>query len=162
MFRLSLLSSAEDVVDDALALLRSEGTHGKFLFLHLLEPHWEYTPPAELLDRFGSRPKDISRLLEMVDQGRTPTHASEIEEIIRLYDGEIAHADRELGRFFASLESLGLYDSALIVVTADHGEAFLRARLMAARHALRRSPSRSADGQVPGQRSGTRSRLLSA
>ena len=124
LFRLSLLSSAEDVVDDALALLRSDGIHGKFLFLHLLEPHWEYAPPAELLDRFGSRPKDISRLLEMVDQGRTPTHASEIEEIIRLYDGEIAHVDRELGRFFASLESLGLYDPALIVVTADHGEAF--------------------------------------
>ena len=42
----------------------------------------------------------------------------------RQYDGEIAHVDRELGRFFASLESLGLYDPALIVVTADHGEAF--------------------------------------
>ena len=39
-------------------------------------------------------------------------------------DSEVAFADRELGRLFEALEANGMYDDALIIVTADHGEAF--------------------------------------
>lgn len=124
LFRASILSSADDVVDDAIALVRSGGGNRQFLFLHLLEPHWPYEPPEELLEKFGGRPSDTSRLLEMVAEGGAPAQPSDIEEVQSLYDAEIADADRALGRFFDELKSLGLYDSALIVVTADHGEAF--------------------------------------
>ena len=48
----------------------------------------------------------------------------EIAEVKRLYDAEVAFADRELGRLFEALEDQGLYDDALIIITADHGEAF--------------------------------------
>ena len=41
----------------------------------------------------------------------------------RLYDGEVARIDTLLGRLRASLEARGLWDEALVVVTADHGEA---------------------------------------
>ena len=42
-----------------------------------------------------------------------------------LYDSGIYHVDQELGRLFATLESSGLAESTGIVVTSDHGEAFL-------------------------------------
>src|SRR5205814_4501827 len=39
------------------------------------------------------------------------------------YDGEIAYADRELGRVVAWLKSKQLYSSTLIVALSDHGES---------------------------------------
>ena len=38
------------------------------------------------------------------------------------YDGEIAYVDETVGRLLDELRELGLYDSTLIVVTADHGD----------------------------------------
>lgn len=49
---------------------------------------------------------------------------SRAEEILRLYDGEIAYLDQHLGRLFDGLRDLGLYERALILVTSDHGEEF--------------------------------------
>ncbi len=41
-----------------------------------------------------------------------------------LYDEKVGFADKHLGELFRVLKSLGIYDKTLIVVTADHGEAF--------------------------------------
>ena len=38
------------------------------------------------------------------------------------YDGEVAHVDEMLGRFFERLRALNLYDRATIVLLSDHGE----------------------------------------
>lgn len=38
------------------------------------------------------------------------------------YDGEVAHADEIVGRFFDRLRALGIYDRATIVLLSDHGE----------------------------------------
>lgn len=45
--------------------------------------------------------------------------------IYRQYDPEIRWMDDLIGRTFARLKELGIWDKALIVLTADHGEAFL-------------------------------------
>ena len=92
------------------------------MFVHLYDPHWPYLPPRELLEKFGPRPKDISDLMERTQEA--PKNASEVEDIIRLYDSEIAFADRELGRFFQALKDNGMYDDTLVIITSDHGEAF--------------------------------------
>ena len=92
--------------------------------MHLLDPHWPYLPPKEFLERFGPRPRDISDLQDLIARAEPPPSETETNEIIRLYDGEIAFTDQELGRFFEELKSLGLYEDSLIIVTADHGEAF--------------------------------------
>jgi arylsulfatase A-like enzyme len=44
--------------------------------------------------------------------------------LLSQYAGEIRWTDEHLGRFFALLESAGLWDDALVIVTADHGEEF--------------------------------------
>ena len=41
-----------------------------------------------------------------------------------LYDAELAYVDEELQRFFDALRNAGVWDNALVIVTADHGEAF--------------------------------------
>ncbi|HSQ35446.1 MAG TPA: sulfatase-like hydrolase/transferase, partial [Candidatus Binatia bacterium] len=65
-----------------------------FTWLHFFEPHQPYAPPL------------WARLI-------TPT----------LYDGEIATADREIGRLVDFLRRHGRLDSTLILLTADHGES---------------------------------------
>ncbi|MGD9904980.1 MAG: sulfatase-like hydrolase/transferase [Vicinamibacterales bacterium] len=65
------------------------------LWVHLYDPHDPYEPPEPFAARFADR----------------------------LYDGEVAWTDTLLGRLRTALERHGLWDDALVVVTADHGEA---------------------------------------
>jgi arylsulfatase A-like enzyme len=116
--------TAQDVIDAAIEQLRMKKGQNHFLFIHLLDPHWPYLPPSDFLARFGPRPRDISDLQDLILRAEPPPSETERDEIIRLYDGEIAFTDQELGRFFEQLKALGLYDNSLIIVTADHGEAF--------------------------------------
>jgi len=103
-----------------------------FLFLHLFDAHYPYEPQWPFDTAFvpSYRP-DIRRLSGShpysQDKNLSP---DELFEIVALYDGEIAYTDYELGRFFEHLEELGLYDSSMIIVMADHGEGFLEHGLM--------------------------------
>ena len=115
---------ASDIVNAAIEELQRGEGQSQFLFVHLYDPHWPYLPPRELLEKFGPRPKDISDLMERTQGQEAPKNASEVEDIIRLYDSEIAFADRELGRFFQALKDNGMYDDTLVIITSDHGEAF--------------------------------------
>ena len=115
---------ASQTVDEALLRLRRKTHKNLFLFLHIIDPHWHYLPPEEFIERFGPRPHDVDGLMGKVIDREPPSGPEEIEQLINLYDAEIAYVDSELGRFFDELVSMNLYDSSLIVVTADHGEAF--------------------------------------
>lgn len=84
---------AEEVVDDAISFIE-ESNHPFFLWVHFYDPHAPYTPPEPFREEF----KD------------------------RLYDGEIAYMDRELGRLIDFLKEKELYDNTLIVLAGDHGE----------------------------------------
>ena len=53
-----------------------------------------------------------------------PEEESVIQQVMDLYDGEIAYVDEELGRFFDELKELGRWENTVIVFTGDHGEAF--------------------------------------
>lgn len=115
---------AAGLVDEALELLDEGAGFRQFLFLHLFDVHSPYSPPRDFIDRFDARTEDISNLHAMIESRVPPESEMEIEQARSLYDGEIAYVDRELGRFFGELRRRGLFDSSLIVVTADHGEAF--------------------------------------
>ena len=115
---------ASDIVDEAIAQLDRGAGQPQFLFVHLYDPHWPYLPPPEFLDRFGPRPRDISELLKRLGAGEAPSEMFSPEDVIRLYDGEVAFVDRELGRFFDAMRERGAYEDSLIIITADHGEAF--------------------------------------
>jgi arylsulfatase A-like enzyme len=115
---------AGKAVDEALDLLRRSSGRGFFLFLHLFDPHWKYLPPEEFVGRFGPRPADIDRLLAIVLNREPPGKPTDVGQLKNLYDGEIAYLDREVGRFFEALEQMEIFDSSLIILTADHGEAF--------------------------------------
>lgn len=114
-----------DIVDRAIEEIHRGRGRPQFLFAHLWDPHWPYMPRPEDVERLGGRPRDISSLQELIRKGVPAGDELQIEEILRLYDAEIAAADRELGRLFREMKALGLWENTLVVITSDHGEAFL-------------------------------------
>jgi len=114
-FRYLRATRASDVVAAGLDLIdrMSRKPQPFFLYLHFLDPHNPYAPPT---------PYD--HMFPAVLRRSEPSYNDETLDAIRRYDGEIRYLDGELGRFFASLRERGLYDRAIIVVIADHGEQF--------------------------------------
>ena len=48
-----------------------------------------------------------------------------LRALVALYDAGIRTVDRHLGRLFATLREDGVLDETIVIVTSDHGEAFL-------------------------------------
>ena len=101
-----------------------------FLYLHSTDPHEPYTPRSPFRERFAARvgtprftrPLHAARALA---RGEELDRASLNRDFIDLYDAEVAFNDNQFGRFVTSLRELGLYDEAMVILVADHGEEFL-------------------------------------
>jgi arylsulfatase A-like enzyme len=78
-----------------------------FLFVHYLAPHTPYLEHPFTLTKRAPEPKAVH-----------------LEQNKRLYTGEVAYTDGEIGRLLAGLERAGVLEQAVVCVTADHGEAF--------------------------------------
>jgi hypothetical protein len=110
-----------------------------FLFFHTFEAHSDfnrlpYEAPGVTTEMvraqfsvagYGCRDGACaSNYLQAINDGAEPLPRE--AEILRfLYGESITHLDSQLGRLFDHLKSLGIYDGMMIVLTADHGEAFL-------------------------------------
>ncbi len=88
------MRSATEGVDLTLDWLANSEADKSFVWLHLYDPHWPYTPPFP--------------------------YSSEFRE--RRYDGEIAYADAEFGRLLDTLEQDPAWERTLVIVAGDHGE----------------------------------------
>lgn len=99
-----------------------------FAYLHFREPHFPYDPPPPYDTRFGpdgpiakAARADAGWLTDF-NQGRRRPAAGEIEHLVRLYDGNLAFADHELGLLRRQLEEQGLWERTVVIIAADHGE----------------------------------------
>jgi arylsulfatase A-like enzyme len=92
-----VMGTDQDIVASAIEFLRSHAGERWFLYLHLMDVH-QYVYDADTA-LFGSSYSDI-------------------------YDNSIRWVDRVVGSLIADIDSRGLRERTLIVVAADHGEAF--------------------------------------
>jgi len=94
-----------------------------FTYIHLIPPHAPYQPSREFLGMFddGWQPEEKKRhpLAPRLTQER-------MNEQRQVYDEYIADADAELGKLIDTLESSGLLERSVVILTSDHGEAFER------------------------------------
>jgi arylsulfatase A-like enzyme/Flp pilus assembly protein TadD len=86
---------AADVVNRAVAWLNTQSGKPFFLWVHLFDPHLPLTPPEPFRTKYAGR----------------------------LYDGEVAYVDRELGRLFEAIGKKSPADKTLIAILSDHGES---------------------------------------
>ena len=57
-----------------------------------------------------------------MNQGRRPFSEAEREHLVRLFDGNLAFADQEVGALRRAMEAEGLWEKTVVIVAADHGE----------------------------------------
>ena len=118
----SKLVGADVVVDTALAFLRSRRGLPTFLYVHTMDPHVPYAPPAPFDRMFEPHATAEHPARDPRSDYKEPL---DLERMVAQYDGDVAFGDREFGRFVRELKALGLYDDALVLFMADHGEEFL-------------------------------------
>ena len=121
---------ADETVDAALVWVRENRHRQSFVLVHLFDPHLDYDPPPGYAERFtGGRsepapPLNLSGCLALErEDGRSPID-EDIAYLRGVYHGEISFLDEQIGRFVEGLRAAGLYDDAIVVVVADHGEEF--------------------------------------
>ncbi len=105
-----------------------------FLWVHYVDPHATYQPPAEYAKPFFEDEMYDPTFLRLnadtnFDGGvagsywRRNGEQRELGWYVANYDGEIAFTDAEIGRLLDVIEERGFLSNSLVVFTADHGES---------------------------------------
>jgi arylsulfatase A-like enzyme len=130
-------TTADRVTAHVRDILRNQHRDHLFIFANYFDPHFPYDAPAAFRKSFGVDAlfADLSALPEwqtgvssasnrLPDMARASGKVPDV--ILRYLEGayraEVAFMDHEIGAMFDDLKEEGLYDEALIVVVADHGE----------------------------------------
>ncbi len=107
------------VTDEFLAWQATLGRRPFFAFLNYFDAHDPYQPPAPFDTLFLGREPRLRRV--------TSEYLSDPDTVGDLhlaYNGAIRYADSEIDRLLGELGRRGVLDNTLVIVTADHGEAF--------------------------------------
>jgi hypothetical protein len=105
--------------DSWIASIRSTKDRPSLNFKHAMLPHvpWEYLPDGRQYRRVATEPIPGINRQTYRDQGQ-------IDQLRLRHLLQVGFADHQLGKLIAHLKKIGIYDEALVVVTADHGVAF--------------------------------------
>jgi len=96
-----------------------------FIWNHYMDPHDPYEPPVKARRDLGvDGPEEIRSLHRRAGQDPASVSKEEHRHLVNLYDGEVRYIDTVLGEFLDALEERGLRERSLVLVTADHGDAF--------------------------------------
>jgi len=119
--------TAPSTTEHVLAWLNRNKSKRFFLYVHFMEPHSPYDPPPQD-DLYKSDAYPY-----MTDTGYDVVHGALLrlamlgdqkatERLYQLYDGKIHFVDRYVGEILDQLESLGLTQKTIVLLTSDHGE----------------------------------------
>jgi arylsulfatase A-like enzyme len=124
------MDRARAITEDGVsALARAKPGRPFLLWLHYVNPHAPYEPPAPwntaFLDADASRGPRL-RPVDGFHGGASKQWAVPGKSLgwyVAQYDGEIAAVDAEVGRVLDALEASAVRDRTLVVITSDHGES---------------------------------------
>lgn len=130
------ISTAKNTTDIAINLIKKNKSKKFFLFLHYWDTHFPYDPPKQFWKEFyESKNEQEVTIEDIIEQIVVKEYRDyfkhhlksykDVNEVIAKYDGEIAFVDSEIGRLIGFLESSGLLDNTIIILTSDHGELLL-------------------------------------
>lgn len=98
-----------------------------FLWVHLMDPHDPYIPPGYKSDYSGTLPKKFFAPhnyhpleYEFVQGEYVPTEEDK-RHIRNLYNAEVENLDKIIAPLLKKIKEM---DNTVVVITADHGEAF--------------------------------------
>jgi arylsulfatase A-like enzyme len=110
----------------ALEFLRRAHAQPFLLFLNYLDTHRVYntTPRPGVTETPAVQDGGelLDRLIAAVQPGEAGAPAELAARVVDQYDTAVANVDAAVGEILRELETLGLYDDTLVVITSDHGE----------------------------------------
>jgi len=107
-----------DTVDEGIAWMDSVPASAPFFaYFNLQSSHTPYVHSPTFASRFGP-----GRVSFPVLFGAYP--ADSAASVRDLYDNSLAYVDAQLARLVAALQRSHRWDSTLVILTGDHGEAF--------------------------------------
>ncbi len=126
----------DTITDRATTWLRAHGRAPFFMYVHYLDPHSPYDPPAPFRDRFfgdGHSAQHAALRLTLRKYGKgqisedavIENGATDADRYVARYDEEIATVDHEVGRLLDLLDRESLSNDTLVILTADHGESLV-------------------------------------
>jgi arylsulfatase A-like enzyme len=115
-------------------------TRPTFAWVHYMDPHGPYAPPAAFAHLFindeaaaseervplapASPPSgNPNKILGAIPAYQQRSGEDRVAAYVALYDAEIRYMDEAFGEVIAFLEEQGLYDPSAVVFTSDHGES---------------------------------------
>jgi arylsulfatase A-like enzyme len=117
---------AAGAVDLALEWTQLQQRAPWFAFVHVVDPHQPYTPPAPYDARFKDWPADEKPEwpVQVEPVRASLPDATFREYMVDQYDGEIAYTDAEIGRLLDELARRGELENTIVLLHSDHGEGF--------------------------------------
>jgi len=129
-------NTADNATDVALELLTEFAASGDrfLLWIHYIDPHFPYAPPAGYAERFMGDAHFRSERAR-VNRDNQPWKGiprrlwersgkeDDLAVYVARYDGEIRFVDDQIGRLLEELEHRSLAEETLVAFTSDHGES---------------------------------------
>ncbi len=118
-----------DITDRFTQWLESLKSGPFFAYLHYREPHAPFNPPESFKNRFTDPNytgyRDASyEMRRKINMGEVSATQADRDYIEATYDENLLYGDHEVGRVIQKLKDMKLYDDTILIITADHGEAF--------------------------------------
>jgi len=125
------MDKTEAITGDAVRFLAAARPEKPFLlWLHYVNPHAPYSPPAPYDTAFLDGRAKGGKSLPVVAsfRGGIPRQWAVAGEdrlgyYVAQYDGEIAAVDAHVGKVMEALASSAVRDSTVVLLTSDHGES---------------------------------------
>lgn len=96
-------------------------------YIHFFPPHEPYTPTKEFARAFDDGWTPPDKPIHALSQ--TPQTPDETAKKRLRYDQYLASWDAEFGRLLEFMETSGLLEKSIVVITSDHGELFERGEI---------------------------------
>jgi len=128
---------AAEMTDRCVDWLDQRDDRPFFLFVNYFDAHDPYVPPDATRQRFAPPGVHVDWagfiphadfLRVMHGEGTIPNEWCDY--LVSQYDAELAYLDGELARLLSHLRDANILDNTLLVITSDHGEAFLEHGLL--------------------------------
>lgn len=113
-----------------MAAVKSQPSRPFFLYVHYLDPHGPYDPPAgtvpdfDRFERVGIYNHVRENITTLRSEGFGPGEPR-FDDYRARYAAELTHVDTAVGTLLDGLREQGRLENALVIVTSDHGEEFL-------------------------------------
>jgi arylsulfatase A-like enzyme len=117
--------SAADVNQDIFKWFRHRTGQPYFIFINYFDVHAPYVAPRPYDRRFGRFSNKLAKLnLWLLTHQYDSVTPQQQASLIAGYDNSFAYVDEQIGRLVKRLSSSPGWANTIVIITADHGEAF--------------------------------------